>query len=337
MHQHYQSNQWLDNNYSGTIIGVDEVNFSPSICGDCMVCACIMPESPLVEGINDSKQLTKKKIKYLFGKIREVGAFYCVVPANLTAIDFVGIHDARAWAMDLAIKGALDFLILTDLARYTQGVTVLIDGTSTKHMHLRPSNDDSCVKYETLIRGDEKVYAIAAASIIARAYMDFLFDGYGKQWPEYGMERDHGTPSRKHTDALRKVGPSPVHRTKNYGKKWWERILGRNTDKMKNKATDFTGIISPKAIGIIARALDNMQPTIDINPEMVNTTRSEVLHLIEQLCLEYDGSLDLVPTRFIAKGLRNTSGGYSGNVRSEMEHLGYLLEELSNVKKRENK
>lgn len=218
------TSKWIDHDpdkYEGPVIGVDEANFSPSIAGDCMVCACYMPVEPLVPGITDSKRLSRPKLRKLFHEITKVGAVYCVVPANMSVINQFGIYDARAWAMDIAIQG-----ILSKAPIWGKGhVTVLLDGINGGRMHLKVPRLFPHVSFKSIVQADLHSYAVGAASIIARNYMDFLFDGYGKTWHGYGMEQDHGTPSEAHKEALRQKGPSPVHRSVGYGYEWWENIL----------------------------------------------------------------------------------------------------------------
>ena len=65
-----------------------------------------------------------------------------------------------------------------------------------------------------------------AASIVAKVYLDALFEGWDQYWPGYGLNSNHGSPSTQHYTALREKGPTPVHRTANYATEWWRRIIG---------------------------------------------------------------------------------------------------------------
>jgi ribonuclease HII len=192
-------------------IGVDEANFSPSIAGDCVCVACWLPLPPTIEGIKDSKQTTFKQRRKAFEQIQNIG-LYCVVPASVSAISQVGVYRARNWAMGLAIKGLLELRPVEH---------ILIDGKPIK-LNL-PNN----VSTDFIIQGDEKSYLMGAASIVAKVYTDALFEGYGNLWPGYGINVpfDHGSLSKQHKEALRELGPTPVHRTRHYAPEWWRRIL----------------------------------------------------------------------------------------------------------------
>lgn len=200
---------------TSSIIGVDEVNYSPSLCGDCVVCAVYSFEK--VEGATDSKKLSSKKRLELFGKLQEK-SLYAVVPATVNQIGQVGIYKARNYAIVAAVSQLLECLL--QLKIFPE--IVEIDGYwSSEWMSIFQRTFGI-----TVIRGyDESDYEVGAASIIARVYADALFTGFGKFYPGYGMEKDHGSPSVLHCEFIRKNGVSPIHRYKNYAEDWWKKIL----------------------------------------------------------------------------------------------------------------
>jgi len=192
----------------------EEVNFSPSIAGDCIVVAYYAIRK--IKGVTDSKKLTHKKRLELFPKLQRWG-HYQVQVASVNEINDIGIYLARNRAIIQAIRGLMSRL------QPTGRVRIIIDGKFSEAWLARirtPGTETECI-----IGGDEKVYECGAASIIARVYADSLFEGFGKFYPGYGFEHDHGSPSKNHIEALRKKGPSPYHRTKNYAAEWWKRIM----------------------------------------------------------------------------------------------------------------
>jgi len=117
---------------------------------------------------------------------------------------------------------ALESLYLQLLQMNIRPERAVIDGPFSKEW-MNYFRSKVTVPVECLIDADNKVYTVSAASIVARVYADALFEGFGKFYPGYGFEHDHGSPSKAHIEALRKAGPSPYHRT-NYAVGWWERI-----------------------------------------------------------------------------------------------------------------
>jgi ribonuclease HII len=218
------------------IIGVDEVNFSPSLAGDCVVVALVQ-KGRKVQGVRDSKQTTLKERLRLFARLQKE-CWYSIALASVNDIRNAGVYDAR----NLAISEALDSL-LSRIIVYRQAlkfyrwrnamnrlddIRIIIDGRLSAEIKeaLARRIANAC-RIDGLIKADEIVYEVSAASIVAKVYVDALFAGFGAFWPGYGLEHDHGSPSAAHKNALRRLGPSPYHRTGVYGRAWWERILRR--------------------------------------------------------------------------------------------------------------
>lgn len=195
------------------IIAVDEANFSPSLAGDCVVCALLSLRK--VEGVKDSKKLAHKRRLELFKKLQK-SSLYSIVPATVNEINSTGIYMAR----NMAILSAVRKLLFSQ----NYGIkNVLIDGYFSKKW-LKFFSVDLRVPVECMVNGDDLVYECSAASIMARVYADALFQGFGEFYPGYNLEKCHGSPDKRMYEALRKKGPSPYHRT-GYGKGWWEKIM----------------------------------------------------------------------------------------------------------------
>ena len=190
------------------------IDFSPSLAGDCVVCALwYPPDKPRVEGVKDSKQLTHKKRVKLFEEIQQRGALYAIVPATVRSINELGIYAARDLAAQTAVF-ELDRILERELGHKAD--RILVDG---KYKMITDP------RAEFIVRGDETEYIISCASIMAKVYFDALMEGYESFWPGYGMNKDHGSLSKKHKAALKTQGPSPVHRIGGaYAKQWAERL-----------------------------------------------------------------------------------------------------------------
>jgi len=197
--------------------GVDEVNYCTSLAGDCVVAAVWLPldEKDRIEGIDDSKKLTPEKRISLFAQITKKG-LVAVVPATVNLINNIGLYHSRTWAVAMAME------MLYKIA-LTKGKVIkrfLIDGKKfANHTDIPDS------KLMFIVDGDERSYLIGAASIVAKVYVDALFEGWNRNWPGYGLNHNHGSLSTEHRLALKSRGLSPVHRA-GYAKGWWEKILG---------------------------------------------------------------------------------------------------------------
>lgn len=215
------------------IIGIDEVNFSPSLVGDCIICAYARkPGIRKVRGVKDSKQLTAKKRLGLFERLHKIGT-YSIVLATVNDINELGIYKARNIAIEFAILKLIRKIKANNI--YYQRIInkIIIDGYFKKQwlndlsIVLKIRYFGNYIPVECLINGDQRIYEISAASIVAKVYMDALFQGFGSFYPGYRMEKNHGSPDKVMYEKLRKDGPTPYHRT-NYGLKWWKKIMGNN-------------------------------------------------------------------------------------------------------------
>jgi ribonuclease HII len=182
------------------VAGVDEVGMGP-LAGPVVAAAVILPPDLTCEGglpvtfpqgVRDSKTLTLKARERLEVEVRNVAVGIGIGVVEVEEIDQINIYQAGMKAMRLALAK----LSVTP-------EHVLIDGRSLKEL--------SCPQ-TTFIKGDRDVYSIAAASIIAKVYRDTLMMRLDKQYPEYGFARHMGYGTPGHRDAIRRLGPSPVHR-----------------------------------------------------------------------------------------------------------------------------
>lgn len=206
------------------IIGVDEVNFSPSLAGDCVVCALAAHKK--IEGVKDSKQLTPGQRLKLFGELQE-NSYYSIAPATINDINQLGIYEARNLAIENSARSLVNKLKFFGqkfpiARRLIEVEKIIIDGYFSKTwiLYFQSAID---IQTESIVDGDQKVYEISAASIVAKVYVDALFQGYGSFYPGYNLEINHGSPDEKIYEKIRKSGATPIHR-QNYGLGWWKKI-----------------------------------------------------------------------------------------------------------------
>lgn len=191
-----ETNMWEieDGLYDETIriiCGVDEAGRGP-LAGPVCAAAVILPEHCQIPGLTDSKKLTDKKRRELFPIIQEQALAYGIGLASEQEIDQINILQATFLAMERALA---QLKIHPDLT--------LIDGNRAK---------DFGLPVRTVVKGDSLSANIAAASILAKVTRDDLMVEAAKAYPQYGFDLHKGYGTKAHYEALRKFGPSPIHR-----------------------------------------------------------------------------------------------------------------------------
>ena len=173
------------------IAGVDEAGRGP-LAGPVVAAACIMPIDVDIPKLNDSKKLSPKTRLALFDEIGEKAIAYSIGYGTVEEIDQYNILEATLLAMRRAVEG---LQIKPDY--------LLVDGNIFRDFDL-PG--------EPVIKGDATSSSIAAASILAKVTRDLLCDELDALYPEYGIAKHKGYPTKEHMDAVREHGPSPIHR-----------------------------------------------------------------------------------------------------------------------------
>ena len=173
------------------IAGVDEVGRGP-LAGDVVAAAVILDPARPVSGLRDSKKLSAARREQLAAQIREQALAWSVARATVAEIDELNILQASLLAMHRAV-----------LALQPQPVYVLVDGNRL------PRWDYAS---EPVVKGDDRVAAIAAASILAKVQRDAELQELDRQYPGYGFARHKGYPTPAHLAALRELGATAVHR-----------------------------------------------------------------------------------------------------------------------------
>lgn len=171
------------------VAGVDEVGRGP-LAGS-VVAAAVILDKPIA-GLRDSKKLTAKRRELLFPIIKQQSLAWAIASASAQEIDDINILQASLLAMSRAV------------AKLTpQPDLALIDGNRCPALN--------CAA-KAVIKGDDKIDAIAAASILAKVSRDREMLELGKVYPQYGFERHMGYPTKQHFQALAQYGPIEQHR-----------------------------------------------------------------------------------------------------------------------------
>jgi ribonuclease HII len=179
--------------WSGPVLfaGVDEAGRGP-LAGPVVAAAVMLDELKPVRGLADSKVLSARARERLYDEIRAKALCCCIAEASVDEIDRLNILHATLLAMQRAVDG----LRLTPQR-------VLVDGNRAPVLRM-PAH--------TVVKGDAKVQAIAAASILAKVHRDRLCLTLHEQYPDYGFDAHKGYPTREHLDALRRHGACAAHR-----------------------------------------------------------------------------------------------------------------------------
>jgi ribonuclease HII len=178
--------------YAGpNLAGVDEVGRGP-LAGDVVAAAVILDPAYPISGLRDSKKLTAARREELALVIRERALAWSVARASVAEIDELNILQASLLAMHRAVQGL-----------HPQPGYVLVDGNRL------PRWDYAS---EPVIKGDDRVPAIAAASILAKVQRDSELIAMEQQYPGYGFASHKGYPTAAHLQALQELGVTPQHR-----------------------------------------------------------------------------------------------------------------------------
>ncbi len=173
------------------IAGVDEVGRGP-LAGDVVAAAVILDPQRPIAGLRDSKKLSEGRRVQLAQAIRDNALAWAVARATVAEIDELNILQASLLAMHRAVE-ALD----------PQPGYVLVDGNRLPRWQYAA---------EPVIKGDDRVPAIAAASILAKVQRDGELVALEREYPGYGFAAHKGYPTAAHLQALHTLGVTPVHR-----------------------------------------------------------------------------------------------------------------------------
>ena len=173
------------------VAGLDEVGIGP-LAGPVVAAAVVMPPQAAIEGVHDSKTLTAKKRDRLDVEIRSIALGIGLGVVSPEEVDALNPYQAGIRAMEIAVR-----------ALPREPDHLLIDARTLPGLETPQT---------PVIKGDQSVHAIAAASIIAKVHRDAMMREVDERFPGYGFARHVGYATAAHLEALRRLGPCPVHR-----------------------------------------------------------------------------------------------------------------------------
>jgi ribonuclease HII len=176
---------------SGLVAGVDEAGRGP-LAGPVVAAAVILDDRHPIHGLADSKKLSAKRREALFDEIRAKALCCSIAQASVEEIDTLNILQATLLAMRRAVLGLR-----------LPPKLVLVDGNRLPVLEIRS---------EAIVKGDEKVPCISAASILAKVTRDRWCNQYHAEFPQYGFDQHKGYGTAAHLAALRQHGACPQHR-----------------------------------------------------------------------------------------------------------------------------
>lgn len=180
------------------VIGVDEVGVG-CLAGPVVVCAISFSKefykNSLIEfrGLKESKQLSSEQREKFAKKL--LGQNYRIAVCHPKKIDTINIYQATRTAMRRAVK---------NVSLKNSRLIVLVDGNK-KIENLK-------FDQRAVVKGDQKIFAIACASVIAKVYRDKMMKRYARRFPAYGFEQHKGYSTKAHQEVLNILGPCPIHR-----------------------------------------------------------------------------------------------------------------------------
>lgn len=189
----------------GVAVGLDEVGRGP-VAGPLTVAAVVLPQTPRIEGLNDSKQIKPDVRERIAEEVKSYALAWAIEHIDPASIDECGMARSLRTAFSKALA-----------AVQAQGVSfecVLLDGNA---LGLDP-------RERNVVKGDAKCASIAAASIIAKVERDAMMRDYAKMYPEYGFEHNKGYASGDHIAAIEQFGLSPIHRA-TFCRAWTQQSL----------------------------------------------------------------------------------------------------------------
>ena len=191
--QKYEDTFWADHQ---RVCGIDEAGRGP-LAGPVVAAAVVFPRFFKPKGLlcelNDSKRLTPERRESLAHAIKNTAEDFSISVIDHYTIDRLNIFRATMLAMNNAAESLqpLPDLLLIDGNRFIPNLPI---------------------PYMTLVKGDAKVFSIAAASILAKISRDRIMKQYAGQYPQYGFDKHYGYPTKAHAAAIAEHGRCPLHR-----------------------------------------------------------------------------------------------------------------------------
>lgn len=178
------------------ICGIDEAGRGP-LAGPVVVASVIFKENNFIEGVRDSKKLTEKLREELYEKIIENCIDYKIETIDNKTIDKINILSATMLGMEKCLMKLINI-----------NFKLFIDGNYFKLRNGIHKKYD----FETVVGGDDKIFEISCASILAKVYRDRLMKEYDKAYPQYLFAKNKGYGTPEHIERIREYGLCEIHR-----------------------------------------------------------------------------------------------------------------------------
>ena len=180
------------------VLGSDEVGLGP-LAGPLVACAVLFPVNYTVEGLRDSKTLSKKKIAELAHKLPALCVEYALAQVEAEELDRIGLFEGLSQVHTTAIRAVLK----KTSVRFEQ-IHIVVDG-NVEHCPDIPG-----VEYR--VKADSSEPAVMAGAVLAKFARDNIMKAYHRSYPEFGFYQNAGYGTALHMDALKRFGASPIHR-----------------------------------------------------------------------------------------------------------------------------
>lgn len=188
----------FDRQFGVTVCGIDEAGRGP-LAGPVFAACAILKPGAEIPYLNDSKKLTEKRREAVFGELLDGGAWFGIGSADAGEIDKVNILRATFLAMGRAYHNMLERGVPEE---YLPGLA-LVDGNRDPGLPIAT---------QTVVKGDGRSAAIAAASVLAKVSRDRYMLELDEKYPQYQFRKHKGYPTKLHYELILRHGISPVHR-----------------------------------------------------------------------------------------------------------------------------
>lgn len=176
------------------IAGADEVGRGP-LAGPVVAACVVMPPEPLLAGVYDSKKISAGRRQKIGKEIMQTAVAIGIGVVSSAEIDSTGIAEATRAAFRLSIAEVVRQLQRQPDVLFLDSVKIGAD-----------------CPVRSMVKADQQVYSVAAASIAAKVYRDRLMEEYAKLYPKFGFAQNKGYGTKAHRAALIESGPAPIHR-----------------------------------------------------------------------------------------------------------------------------
>ena len=199
---------------NAVVVGIDEVGRGP-LAGPVVACAAVLKAPDVMAALNDSKKLTRTKREAMYQEVQDACECFAVASASVEEIDSMNILEADF----LAMRRALQTLGMPGIKESAPEIPVFKKGMLPATSKILIAVDGNLKIHGIpeemqipVVKGDGRIASISAASILAKVFRDRYMDGLEKKFPGYGFDKHAGYGTKKHLDAIRRMGYTPEHR-----------------------------------------------------------------------------------------------------------------------------